>query len=441
MQDNPTMTISDTGTERTLLCIDDEPNILASLRRLFRAEGYRVLVAESGAAGLALLEQESVDMVISDMRMPEMTGAKVLEQVCKLQPDVIRILLTGYADIQSIQAAINTGEIYRYIAKPWDDNDMLLTVRQAFERRELVLQTRRLEALTQQQNAELKTLNQGLEAKVEARTRALRMEHDAAVAANEKLKQNYLTTIKVFSSMMEMRSRNAPGHARKIAELVKQMAQELKLDPAESRDLFVAALLHDIGKIGFSDELLSTPFTQLQGDALGQYRKHPVRAEQLLMSLSELRNTGAILRAQLERFDGSGFPDGLRGLAIPMGARILALAVDYFNLQHGAIVQRHLRPDEARSLVIDSSGKRYDPHVVQAFRAIVDGPQDAGLGGVATLSGELLPGMVLARDLVSKDGLMLLSADHVLDERMIAQVRDFEQKSGGRLPIWIRNGK
>jgi response regulator RpfG family c-di-GMP phosphodiesterase len=435
------MTISDTGTERTLLCIDDEPNILASLRRLFRAEGYRVLVAESGAAGLALLEQESVDMVISDMRMPEMTGAKVLEQVCKLQPDVIRILLTGYADIQSIQAAINTGEIYRYIAKPWDDNDMLLTVRQAFERRELVLQTRRLEALTQQQNAELKTLNQGLEAKVEARTRALRMEHDAAVAANEKLKQNYLTTIKVFSSMMEMRSRNAPGHARKIAELVKQMAQELKLDPAESRDLFVAALLHDIGKIGFSDELLSTPFTQLQGDALGQYRKHPVRAEQLLMSLSELRNTGAILRAQLERFDGSGFPDGLRGLAIPMGARILALAVDYFNLQHGAIVQRHLRPDEARSLVIDSSGKRYDPHVVQAFRAIVDGPQDAGLGGVATLSGELLPGMVLARDLVSKDGLMLLSADHVLDERMIAQVRDFEQKSGGRLPIWIRNGK
>jgi response regulator RpfG family c-di-GMP phosphodiesterase len=441
MQDNPAMTIPDTGTERTLLCIDDEPNILAALRRLFRAEGYRVLVAESGAAGLALLEQESVDMVISDMRMPEMTGAKVLEQVCQQQPDVIRILLTGYADIQSIQAAINTGEIYRYIAKPWDDNDMLLTVRQAFERRELVLQTRRLEALTQQQNAELKTLNQGLEAKVEARTRALRMEHDAAVAANEKLKQNYLTTIKVFSSMMEMRSRNAPGHARKIAELVKQMAQELKLDPAESRDVFVAALLHDIGKIGFSDELLSTPFTQLQGDALGQYRKHPVRAEQLLMSLSELRNTGAILRSQLERFDGTGFPDGLRGLAIPMGARILALAVDYFNLQHGAIVQRHLRPDEARALVIDSSGKRYDPHVVQAFRAIVDGPQDAGLGGVATLSGELLPGMVLARDLVSKDGLMLLSADHVLDERMIAQVQDFEQKSGGRLPIWIRKAK
>ncbi|WP_408001954.1 HD domain-containing phosphohydrolase [Massilia sp. SM-13] len=434
------MTLADTDTTRTVLCIDDEPNILAALRRLFRADGYRVLVAESGPAGLALLEQETVDMVISDMRMPEMTGAKVLEQVCKLRPDVIRILLTGYADIQSIQAAINTGEIYRYIAKPWDDNDMLLTVRQAFERRELVLQTRRLEELTRRQNAELKVLNQSLEAKVEERTRELRIQHDAAIAANEKLKQNYLTTIKVFSNIMEMRSRNAPGHARKIAELVRQMAQQLKLDPAESRAVFVAALLHDIGKIGFSDELLATPFTQLQGDALAQYRKHTIRAEQLLMALSELRETGAILRSQMERFDGTGFPDGLRGLAIPMGARILALAVDYYNLQDGAIVQRHLRPDEARSLVIDASGKRYDPHVVQAFRAIVDGPEDSGQG-LATLSGELVPGMVLARDLISKDGLMLLSADHVLDERMIAQVRDFENKSGGRLPIWIRKDK
>jgi response regulator RpfG family c-di-GMP phosphodiesterase len=411
MQDNPAMTIPDTGTERTLLCIDDEPNILAALRRLFRAEGYRVLVAESGAAGLALLEQESVDMVISDMRMPEMTGAKVLEQVCQQQPDVIRILLTAMPissrsrppsiPAKSTATSPNPGR-QRHAAHGAAG-----------------FRTARAGAAdappgSAHAAAERRTENAqpGLEAKVEARTRALRMEHDAAVAANEKLKQNYLTTIKVFSSMMEMRSRNAPGHARKIAELVKQMAQELKLDPAESRDVFVAALLHDIGKIGFSDELLSTPFTQLQGDALGQYRKHPVRAEQLLMSLSELRNTGAILRSQLERFDGTGFPDGLRGLAIPMGARILALAVDYFNLQHGAIVQRHLRPDEARALVIDSSGKRYDPHVVQAFRAIVDGPQDAGLGGVATLSGELLPGMVLARDLVSKDGLMLLSADH-----------------------------
>ena len=96
----------------TLLCVDDEPNILASLRRLFRAKGYRVLLAESGALGLEVLETEQVDLVISDMRMPEMDGARFLAQVKERWPDTVRLLLTGYSDIQSIQDAINCGEIY-----------------------------------------------------------------------------------------------------------------------------------------------------------------------------------------------------------------------------------------------------------------------------------------------------------------------------------------
>ncbi|MES2932880.1 MAG: response regulator, partial [Pseudomonadota bacterium] len=110
----------------TLLCVDDEPNILSSLRRLFRAKGYRILIAESGAAGLKVLETETVDLVISDMRMPEMDGAQFLEQVRSRWPETIRLLLTGYSDIQSILDAINRGEIYRYITKPWDDNDIVL---------------------------------------------------------------------------------------------------------------------------------------------------------------------------------------------------------------------------------------------------------------------------------------------------------------------------
>jgi response regulator RpfG family c-di-GMP phosphodiesterase len=428
-----------TAAAATLLCVDDEPNILAALRRLFRAKGYRVLTAESGAAGLAVLEQEAVDLVISDMRMPEMDGARFLAQVRARWPATLRLLLTGYSDIQSIQDAINCGEIYRYITKPWDDNDMLLLVRHALERRALEQEKLRLEALTQQQNEELKALNHSLEAKVEARTRQLKASHDAAVAANDKLKSNFVTTIKILSSMLEMRGSNLSGHARQVADLARQIAVKLELDHKEVQDVFIAALLHDIGKIGFPDDMLATPLTMLHGEALGLYRKHPVRAEQLLMPLPDLRASAAILRAQLERFDGNGFPDGLTGLAIPLGARILALAADYYNLQQGAMVQRHLKPEEAKSLILDASGKRYDPNVVTAFRQIVDNGAGIDSGaGVEILSGELVPGMVLARDLVSRDGLMLLTADHVLDARMIQQVQDFEAKSGGRLSIWVR---
>src|SRR5471030_1139844 len=420
----------------TLLCVDDEPNILSALRRLFRARGYRVLLAEGGAEGLRILEQESVDLVISDMRMPEMDGARFLAQVRQRWPDTLRLLLTGYSDIQSIQDAINCGEIYRYITKPWDDNDIVLLVRHALERRALEQDKLRLEALTLRQNEQLKSLNHNLEAQVEARTRQLKVAHEAALSANHKLKSNF-TTIKIFSSMLEMRANNASGHARLVANLARQIAIKLELDAKEVQDLFIAALLHDIGKIGFSDDMLATPLTLLQGEQLGLYRKHPVRAEQLLMPLPDLRGSAATLRAQLERFDGSGFPDGLAGLAIPIGARILALAADYYNLQQGAMVQRHLRADEAKSLIVNASGKRYDPHVVAAFRQIVDAtPGEAA--GIDMLSEELQPGMVLARDLLTRDGLMLLSADHVLDARMIQQVRDFESKSDGRLPIRVR---
>lgn len=425
----------------TLLFVDDEPNILSSLRRLFRPRGYKVLTAESGAEGLEVLAREAVDLVISDMRMPEMDGARFLAQVRQQWPGTLRLLLTGYSDIQSIQDAINCGEIYRYITKPWDDNDIVLVVRHALERRELELEKERLEQLTLRQNEELKGLNQSLEAKVEARTRQLKVAHDAAVAAGDKLKTNFITTIKILSSIVEMRGGQHTGHARQVADLARKLAVALKLDPRETQEVFIAALLQDIGKIGFTDDMLATPLTMLSGEALGQFRKHPLRAEQLLMPLQDLRGSAAILRAQLERFDGNGFPYGISGLAIPIGARILALAADYFNLQQGAMVQRHLRPEEAKSLIMDAAGKRYDPAVVAAFRQIIDFAVEDPGAGVEVLSGELQPGMVLARDLISRDGLMLLPAEHTLDPRMIQQVQDFESKSEGRLAIWVRLAK
>ena len=427
----------------TVLCVDDEPNILSALRRLLRPAGYRVLVAESGAAGLAVLEGESVDLVISDMRMPEMDGAQFLERVRARWPDTLRLLLTGYSDVSAILAAINRGEIYRYITKPWDDNDILLVVRHALERRTLGLEKDRLEALTRRQNEELKALNESLEAKVAARTGELKASHDSVVAANDKLKSNFITTIKIFSSMIEMRGGNLAGHSRRVADLARRIAIKMGLDPKQTQEVFIAALLHDIGKIGFSDELLAMAVSTMAGDHLGTFRKHPLRAEQLLMPLEDLRGVAAILHAHMERFDGAGFPDGASGLAIPVGARILALASDYDNLQIGALVQRRVLVEDAKKIVYDSGGKRYDPAVVAAFRALMDGDPVEALNDCAVLSSHLVPGMVLARDLVTRDGLMLLSAEHVLDLRLIQQVQDFEAKNEALLAIrvWPSKGR
>jgi response regulator RpfG family c-di-GMP phosphodiesterase len=198
---------TDTTASPTILCVDDETNILAALRRAFRPLGYQVLTAESAKEALQTLEQNSqVDLVISDMRMPEMDGARFLAEVRNRWPGITRILLTGYADMESTIAAINEGQIYRHISKPWNDDELLLTVRDALDRRALEREKRRLEQLTAQQNIELKKLNAGLEEMVSERTQEL-------VLANEKLKHSFFTSIQLFSNMLELRAGHMAGHS------------------------------------------------------------------------------------------------------------------------------------------------------------------------------------------------------------------------------------
>jgi len=202
----------------TVLFVDDEANILSSLKRLFRPLGYRIFTAEGGAAGLQVFEQNPIDLVISDMRMPEMNGAEFLEKIRAKWPDAVRILLTGYADVGSTIAAINKGEIYRYIAKPWDDNDIVLTVKHALERKNLELEKQRLEALTLKQNEALKDINANLEAKVRDRTEEVRQTMGFLEVAHKKLKESYLISLKVFSNLMELREGAIAGHSRRVAD-------------------------------------------------------------------------------------------------------------------------------------------------------------------------------------------------------------------------------
>jgi len=344
----------------TILCVDDEPNILSALRRLFRPQGYTVRVAGGGAEGLTVIDAERIDLIISDMRMPGMDGAAFLAEACKRQPDAVRLLLTGYADMESTIAAINAGHIARYISKPWNDQDVLLTVREALERRALLREKNRLEALTKAQNEELRSLNAGLEQKVEARTAELR-------GAHEKLKQNFLTSIRVFSNLIELREGAVCGHSRRVADLARKIAVRLGLKPTEVQDVMLAGLLHDVGKIGLPDELLSKPVSHMSGDELGQWRKHPTSGQNALMGLENLRQAAAYIRAHHERWDGQGFPDRLSGLTIPYGARIIAVANDFDGLQIGVLSPRRLKPEEAVTFIQQNRGKRYCPQVVDTF--------------------------------------------------------------------------
>lgn len=426
----------------TLLFVDDETSILAALRRLFRMQGYRILQAESGREGLRLLESEEVDLVVSDMRMPEMDGAAFLKIVRERWPNVMRILLTGYADITSTVAAINQGEVYRYISKPWDDNEIVSIVREALGRQRLEAENRRLQALTQRQNEELRLLNASLEQKVAERTQELRRTLGLLEQAHGDLKKNFLTTVQVFSGIVELRSGPAggrlAGHGRRVADLARNIAQRLHLDEAETQNVVLAGLLHDIGKLGLPDELLLRPFNNLGAENRAQVVKHPLIGQNILMAVPRLSEAAKFVRSHHECFDGSGYPDGLTGMAIPQGGRILAVANDFDALQIGTLVQRPLKPEEALGFIVDNRGKRYDPAAVDALAAMLAESGKRGVVETPVRPLHAVAGTVLNRDLQHPDGYLLLARGSVLSRDIITQLVRLEEAENRQLTLYIR---
>lgn len=422
----------------SILFVDDEENILNALRRLFRPSGYRIAVANGGQAALALLEQQSFDLVVSDMRMPQMNGAELLEQVHRRWPDTVRILLTGYADISSTVDAINKGNIYRYISKPWDDNELMAAVKQALERKQLERDKRRLEALALAQNEELKQLNATLEARVQQRTEEVRQTMGFLEVANKQLKESFLISIKMFAGIIELREKSLAGHSRRVADMARTLGKKLQLSDQELQDLFIAGLLHDIGKIGMHDRVLTKPFAMLAGEERDEAMRHPVTGQAVLMGLEQLHGAAKLIRSHHERFDGMGFPDGLSGEAIPLGARVLAVANDFDAVQIGSQLTKRLSETEAIEYILDGRGKRYDPQVVDAFRKMMGGAAKEEYEVIGLKSDKLQPGMIIARDIVSKEGVMLLARDYVLSSAIIDQIRNFERSTRMSLIVQVR---
>lgn len=187
------------------------------------------------------METTPIDLVVSDMRMPEMTGAQYLEQVALKYPDTIRFILTGYADLESTVDAINKGKIFGYISKPWDNDQLKQTLEKALYTKELEAERNQLLQITKRQNLELQELNNSLENKVAERTEELRKTLAVLDQAHAELKNAYGSSVRAFSQIIELRETKAIGHGTRVAEHATQIAEKLQLDEQTSEQLYYAA--------------------------------------------------------------------------------------------------------------------------------------------------------------------------------------------------------
>ena len=417
-----------------VLLVDDEANILAALRRLLIDEEFIVHTATSGAEGLEILRQEAgIGVIVSDQRMPGMSGAEFLEQARQVAPEALRMVLTGYADIHDAMAAINRGGASRYIAKPWDDRELVLILREAVRHYGLLQENRRLSALVQQQNEELKEWNARLKSKVLQQTADIRRKNEELHEKNSRLKKTFQNTLEALSGLIELQAKELRRHTRNVAEVSVMIARNMDYSADAVEELQVAALLHDIGEIGNPGHLSRQDINELSQSDLELYMQHTIRGQAAIDVIEDLRGAGILIRHHHERFGGTGFPDRLQGAEIPPGARIMAMA-DFVDRRIAH--RRRENIGNAIELVLQETQARlgtwFDPHIFPFLAEPVR--QVYGRGEVQTgfeerlLTPELLQeGMRLAEDLFSGTGLLLLHKGALLDQGGIAAIRRFNQ--------------
>lgn len=424
--------------EGLVLVVDDNVAILSVLRRLLQSHGIASVQATSGRAGLQILKSHDVDLVISDMRMPEMDGSQFLEQVRQHDPSIVRILLTGHSDIEATIAAINRGAIHRYLTKPWDNDDLVPEVRDALARRALERENAELRRLTERQNEQLRDANTALEKKVAERTAELEQTNDMLEAAYQELDDTCMAAFHVLSGLVDLRCQDV-GHSRRVADVSREVARRMGLSAKESRDVYLAGLVHDIGMIGYPDEMLAKPESSYSAEEMKRHHRHTLDGEMKLMSMQNLGAVTRIVRQHHERVDGKGFPDGLAGADIAIGARILAAASALDQLSHGALGDKIYREDEACQMVLGSVDTRFDRAVVDTLIEVWTEMQSAAKADVQIDALQLKVGMILARDLLSSTGAILLAAGFVFDDKVVGQVVGYASRQDVRMSLWVRS--
>lgn len=428
---------TDSNKPANLLFVDDEPNVLKALKRLFRGADYNVHLAENGPAGLEILGEQTIDLIISDMRMPQMDGAEFLTKTAERWPDTVRILLTGYADLESTIAAVNKGKIYSYCSKPWEDNELKILVNNALEQKRLREERQQLFEIIDRQNHSLRELNASLEEKVEKRTEQLRKSLLVIEQANDALKKQYADSVKVFAKIIEMRPGIKSGHAKYIAEHAREVALRMNLSAGEIKDVVFAGLLLQIGKIGLPDTLLTQPLLAMNIQQKKRYLNHAQEGQNLLKGIEPLQNAALLIFHQYEYFDGSGDPGGLVGKAIPLGARILAVIRDYITYLDGSITGTAMTTEQVKSRLLSKKASHYDPEVVDIFLELLAESESHDERPVIEISWTQLQAGMEAAEVVCNEVLYL--KDQILSEKNVEDILNL-RKHTKNLLIRIRLG-
>src|SRR5712664_3233504 len=327
-----------------ILVVDDEEAIREVVSTMLQAQGFECAAVGNGRIALDYLQKNSIDLVLSDMVMPEMDGLRLVEWLRKAEPDVPVIMVTAMHDLSIALDAIRGGA-YDYILKPFEKDQLYLSVRRALEHRRLVLENRNYQ--------------RNLEKLVEERTGQLQ-------GALEQLERSYDDTLEALGGALDLKDAETEGHCKRVTAFTIAIAKAMDVEPALLPQIARAAFLHDIGKMAIPDHILRKPgpLTPEERDIM---RTHCEIGYNMVKRIPFLREAAEIVLSLQEYFDGTGYPRGLRGEEIPLGARIFAVADALDAMISDRPYRKALPISHAREEIQRCSGTQFDPTVVEVF--------------------------------------------------------------------------
>jgi len=328
-----------------ILVVDDEEAIREIVCSMLAAANYRCGQASSGMTALSLLESgESFDLMLSDLMMADLDGIGLLERTKEKFPDMPVVMVTAVHDISVALAAIRNGA-YDYLLKPFEREQLLATVRRALENRRLKLENRAYQT--------------SLEAQVAARTQQLQQ-------AMFDLERSYDITLEALGDALDLKDAETEGHSKRVTAFTIAIARSMEVPKEQITVIARGAFLHDIGKMAIPDAILRKPGA-LTPDEIAIMREHCYRGYQLLKRITFLAEASEIVYSHQERYDGTGYPRGLKGEEIPLGARIFSVADTLDAITSDRPYRAAQSVGAAREEIKKWSGRQFDPNVVKVF--------------------------------------------------------------------------
>ena len=332
-----------------LLVVDDEEEIRSKLKELLETQGYVVDVASNGLDGLRALERDpsGVDIVLTDFKMPQMNGIELADRVSQIDSKIVVLLITAFSDKETAIAAMRTG-VSDFLDKPFTLHDLMFALKKAGEKRTIILQN---------ENYKL-----NLERMVWERTQEVQR-------AFREIKGMYRQTLEALGAALDTRDVETQSHSRRVAGYTVALAFKLGLPRQQVIDIERGALLHDVGKIGVPDAIFLKP-GPLSEEEWQIMRSHAELGYRMIRNIEFLREASLIVYSHHERYDGMGYPRGLMGEEIPIGARIFAVADTLDAMTSDRVYRNRQSFDSVRDEICKYSGTQFDPKVVDAFEQI-----------------------------------------------------------------------